>query len=131
MSLGAARSESGDVKAGLADLREAEKRVHALGRTKYLPDLYRLLASAELAAGNASAARKLGRRSADLAREAGARHLEAMAQRVLAEVALASGDIAAARALIDESCTTLREAGETVELAKSESLLRRVAGVSG
>ena len=132
MSLGAARTESGDVAGGLADLREAETRVQAVGRTKFLPDLYRLLASAELAGGRNAEARDLATRSAELAREAGARHLEAMAQRVLAEAHLAAGDAASARPLLEASCATLREAGETVELAKSEALLRRVApGVSG
>ena len=126
MSLGAARAESGDVPGGLADLREAERRVHALGRTKFLPDLYRLLASAELSAGNLDAARDLARRSLDLATAARARHLEAMAQRVLGEVLIASGDPGAARALIEASVATLREAGETVELAKSEALMSRL-----
>ncbi|HYK98395.1 MAG TPA: tetratricopeptide repeat protein [Candidatus Acidoferrales bacterium] len=127
MSLGAARAESGDVRGGLADLREAEKRVHMLGRTKYLPDLYRLLASAELSAGNVEAARDLATRSLDLATAAGARHLEAMAQRVLGEALIEAGDPDAARPLIESSCETLREAGEAVELAKSEALRKRLA----
>jgi len=127
MSLGAARVESGDVTGGLADLREAEKRVHAVGRTKFLPDLYRLLASAELAAGNPPVARELAQRSLDLATESGARHLEAMSQRVLAEVALSEGDVDAARRLIDASRATLRGLGETTELARSEAIAERVA----
>ncbi len=125
--LGGARVEAGEVGEGLANLLDAEVRFNALGRTMYFPDLYRFLASAELARGDPDAATKAAQRSLEFARAANARHQEAMTQRVLAEIALAGGDEPAARELLEMSRRTLAEFGEAGELARTEAILARLS----
>jgi len=124
MNLGAARVEAGELSQGRADLLQAQERFQVLGRTSYLPGLYRYRASAELAVGDLEAASNAAERSLALAREAKARHLAAMAQRVLAEIALARGQKSAARAMLESSRDTLAELGEAAELARTEAVLR-------
>jgi adenylate cyclase len=128
MSLGAAHVDSGDAVTGLAELRAAEIQVQALGRMKYLPDLYQLIAAGELARGDLVAARENAERSLDLASAAHARHLEATARRVLAEVSIASGDVGSAQGLLEASIRTLEELGEAAELARSRAVLARISG---
>jgi len=128
MNLGAARVEAGEVAQGRTDLLQAEERFKTLGRTSYLPGLFRYLASAELATGDTDAAENAANRSLGLAKEAKASHQEAMAQRVLAEIALARQDRATARTLLETSRSTLTELGEIAELRRTEEVLRRVSG---
>ncbi len=95
--LGGARVEAGEVEEGRANLLDAEARFNSLGRTMYFPDLYRFLASSELARGDFDAATWAAERSLEFARQAKGRLQEAMTQRVLAEIALAHGDTSAPR----------------------------------
>ena len=124
--LGAAIVESGDAERGRDTLREAEVRWTRLGSTTYLPDLYRFIASAELATGDLEAATRAAERSLDLARGATARHQEAMTNRVQGEIATARGDLNAARELLERSRTVLRELDEPAELARTEAALARL-----
>jgi tetratricopeptide (TPR) repeat protein len=128
VGLAAARTESGDVVQGRADLLDAEARFARLGSTIYLPDLYRYLASAELAAGDIDAAEQAATRSLEYARAGTARHQEAATLRVLAEIALARGEPDAARALLEISRETLTQLGDTLELARTEAVLRELNG---
>jgi adenylate cyclase len=125
VGLGAARVETGDVAQGRADLLDAEARFEAIGSTIYLPDLYRYLATAELADGDMEAAARAAARSLDYARAGTARHQEAATLRVMGEIALARGETDAARALLEVSRETLVKVGDTLELARTEAVLRR------
>lgn len=128
MNLGSARIEAGDVEAGRNALGEAGRRLDAVGRTKFLPELNRALALAELKDGRLDAATEAAQRALRLAGDIHARHEEAMAQRVLAEIAIALGDGERARQLLDDSLATLRELGETTELARTEAVAQRLSG---
>jgi adenylate cyclase len=128
---GASRVDLGEPDLGRADLLEAELRFTALGRTVWFPDLYRLLASAELARGDLEAARKAADRAIEYARAGKARHQEAMSQRVLGEIALARGDVEEARDLLERSRVTLAEVHEAAELQRTEEVLRRLPNVLG
>ncbi len=88
MNLGSARIEAGDVQAGRVALDEAAHRFEAVGRTKFLPELNRARALAELTDGRLDAATEAAERALRLAADIHARHEEAMAQRVLAEIAI-------------------------------------------
>jgi adenylate cyclase len=124
--LGAAIVESGDAERGRETLRDAESRWTRLGSTTYLPDLYRFIASAELASGDLEAATRAAERSLDLARGATARHQEAMTNRVQGEIAAARGDRNSARELLERSRAALRELDEPAELARTEAALARL-----
>jgi len=124
--LGAAVTESGDAVRGLEVLRDAEGRWTALGSKTYLPDLYRFIASAELALGELDASKGAGERSLELAGAANARHQEAMTLRVLGEIALAQGDRAGAKSALERSRATLIELDEPAELARTEAVLARL-----
>jgi tetratricopeptide (TPR) repeat protein len=124
VGLGAARVETGDIAQGRADLLDAEARFDAIGSTIYLPDLYRYLATAELADGDLEAAERAAGRSLDYARAGTARHQEAATLRVMGEIALARGETDAARALLEVSRETLLKVGDTLELARTEAVLR-------
>ena len=126
INLGAARIESGDPIAGRAELLTAERLFAEVGSTLYLPDLYRFLASAELALNDLEAAERAAERSLAMARSDTLRHQQGMAERVLGEIALARGDGGAARALLESSRVTLRELGEAAELARTEAVLARL-----
>jgi tetratricopeptide (TPR) repeat protein len=128
MNLGSARIEAGDVEAGRLALSEAGRRLEAVGRTKFLPELNRALALAELKDGRFDAATEAAQRALRLASDIHARHEEAMAQRVLAEIAIAIGDGERARRLLDDSLATLRELGEATELARTEAVAQRLSG---
>jgi len=128
MNLGSARIEAGDVEAGRLALGEAGRRLEAVGRTKFLPELNRALALAELKDGRFDAATEAAQRALRLASDIHARHEEAMAQRVLAEIAIAIGDGERARSLLDDSLATLRELGEATELARTEAVAQRLSG---
>jgi class 3 adenylate cyclase/tetratricopeptide (TPR) repeat protein len=128
MNLGSARIEAGDVEAGRVALAEAGRRLEAVGRTKFLPELNRALALAELKDGRFDAATEAAQRALRLASDIHARHEEAMAQRVLAEIAIAIGDGERARRLLDDSLATLRELGEATELARTEAVAQRLSG---
>src|SRR5204863_2353423 len=97
----------GQIEQGRSDLLEAEARFAALGRSIYLPEMHRFLASAELAVGNLEAAARSAERSLELAGTANAPHQEAMTQRVLGQIALKRGDIDEARRLLEASRRTL------------------------
>jgi class 3 adenylate cyclase/tetratricopeptide (TPR) repeat protein len=125
--LGAAVTESGDARRGLEVLRDAEGRWTALGSKTYLPDLYRFIASAELAQGQLDAAKAAGERSLELAGAANARHQEAMTLRVLGEIALARGDRSSARDALERSRAALIELDEPAELARTEAVLARLS----
>lgn len=127
MNLGSARIEAGDVEAGRTALGEAGRRLEAVGRTKFLPELNRALALAELKDGRLDAATEAAQRALRLAGDIHARHEEAMAQRVLAEIAIALGDGERARRLLDDSLATLRELGEATELARTEAVAQRLS----
>jgi class 3 adenylate cyclase len=120
---GAARVEAGDIERGRADLLDAEAQFAALGNTKFLPDLYRFLALAELAAGDLGAAERAAEQSVDYARAANVRYQEAATQRVLAEIAIARGKVNEARELLESSRQTLVEVGHAEELARTEAVL--------
>ncbi len=124
--LGAAVTESGDARRGLEVLRDAEGRWTALGSKTYLPDLYRFIASAELALGQLDPAKAAADRSVELARAADARHQEAMTLRVIGEIALARGDPAGARDVLERSRSALSELDEPVELARTQAVLARL-----
>jgi tetratricopeptide (TPR) repeat protein len=121
--LGMARVDMGQIEQGRKDLLEAEARFAALGRSIYLPEIHRFLASAELALGNLEGAARSAERSLELAAAANAPHQEAMTQRVLGQIALKRGDIAAARRLLEASRQTLAEVGEAAELARTEEVI--------
>jgi class 3 adenylate cyclase/tetratricopeptide (TPR) repeat protein len=124
VGLGAARTESGDTGRGRADLLEAEERFAALGSTLYLPDLYRYLASADLAEGDLEAASRAAERSLEFARASQARHQEAATMRVLGQIMLSRGEVEGARALLELSRQALANLGDTLELARTEAVLR-------
>jgi adenylate cyclase len=126
VGVGAARVEMGDIAQGRADLLDAVSRFEAIGSTIYLPDLYRHLASAELAAGDLVAAERAAGRSLDYARAGTARHQEAATLRVMGEIALSRGEIDAARALLEVSRETLAKLGDTLEQARTEAVLHRL-----
>jgi tetratricopeptide (TPR) repeat protein len=126
IGLGAARVEMGEVTQGRADLLDAKERFSELGSTFYLPDLYRYLASAELAVGDLEAAEQAAGKSLEYARAGEARHQEAATLRVLAEISLARGEAEAARALLEISRQTLRELGDMLELERTEAAIRRL-----
>ena len=128
MNLGAARVESGDVGGGRESLLEARTRFATVGRFKFLPEFYRVLAAAALREGDLSTARDNAERSLELARADSARHEAAMTERVLAEIALAADQRVEARALLERSRETLAELGETLELRRTEALLERLTG---
>jgi adenylate cyclase len=123
MNLGMARVEAGDVPRGREDLRAALAQLEG---TKFLPSAHRDLASAELAAGDLAAATLHAERALAMARAAGARQVEAQAERVLAQIALARGDKTAARALLERSKRTLIELGEAADLARTDAVLATV-----
>jgi len=124
--LGAAIAESGDAQRGRDVLREAETRWTRLGSTTYLPDLYRFIASAELALGDLEAATRAAERSLDLARGTTARHQEAMTNRVQGEIAAARGDRRSARELLERSRAALRELDEPAELERTEAAIAQL-----
>jgi adenylate cyclase len=124
--LGAALTESGDPQRGRDVLRDAETRWIKLGSTTYLPDLYRFIASAELAVGDLESATHAAERSVDLARGATARHQEAMTNRVQGEIAAARGDHRGARELLERSRAALRDLDEAAELARTEAAIARL-----
>ena len=126
VGLGMARVESGDVKKGRADLLEAEQRLTNLGSTRFLPDVYRYLAVADLADGDVHSAEKWTERSLEFARAGQALHQEAATLRVLGEVFLARGDPESARPLLEISRQTLASLGDTLELARTEGVLERL-----
>jgi tetratricopeptide (TPR) repeat protein len=126
IGLGAARVEAGNVAQGRLELLDAARRFAALGSTFYLPDLYRYLASAELAAGDLDAAEGAAQRSLEYARTGTARNQEAATLRVMGEIALARGEPHAARALLLISRETLAALGDTPELARTEAALERL-----
>jgi tetratricopeptide (TPR) repeat protein len=128
VGLGAARTESGDTGQGRVDLLEAEERFAALGSTRHLPDLYRYLATADLAEGNLDAAARAAERSLEFARAAQARHQEAATMRVLGQIMLARGEVDGARALLELSRQALANLGDTLELARTEAALRSLTG---
>ncbi|HET9808697.1 MAG TPA: hypothetical protein VFQ66_03310, partial [Candidatus Limnocylindria bacterium] len=111
---------------GRETLREAEARWTRLGSTTYLPDLYRFIASAELASGDLEAATRAAERSLDLARGATARHQEAMTNRVQGEIAAARGNRTTARELLERSRDALRDLDEPAELARTEAAIARL-----
>jgi tetratricopeptide (TPR) repeat protein len=123
---GIARVEAGDIVRGKADLLEAESRFSALGRSMYMPHIYRYLATAELVGGNVEAAQQAAQRSAEFARAASARNEEAITQRVLGEIALARGAMDEARHLLEVSQRTLTDLGDAAELERTESVMRRL-----
>ena len=122
MNIGAARTEAGDAFAGREAIREAERRMLALGGTKSLPSVYRDLAAAELALGDLDAAAAAATRALDFARRAGARQTGAQVQRIQGELAVRRGDPGTARRLLDESAATLAELGEIAELRRTEAV---------
>ncbi|MBV9893330.1 MAG: tetratricopeptide repeat protein [Chloroflexi bacterium] len=124
--LGMARVEAGDLEHGRDDLLEAEAQFSSLGRSMYLPDIYRFLASADLALGQLESASHYADKSIEFARAANARHQEAMTQRVLGEIALARGDAQSAQNLLEASRQTLADVGEAGELARTEAVLSRL-----
>ena len=124
--LGMARVEAGDLEHGRDDLLEAEAQFSSLGRSMYLPDIYRFLASADLALGELESASHYADKSIEFARAANARHQEAMTQRVLGEIALARGDAQSAQNLLEASRQTLADVGEAGELARTEAVLSRL-----
>jgi tetratricopeptide (TPR) repeat protein len=126
IGVGAARAQSGDIDRGRADLLGARDRFAALGSTTYLPELYRHLASAELAAGDLVAAESAANLSIEYSRKAGAAHFEAIANRVLGEIALERGDREAAVSLLEASRRGLEGLGEAAELSRTEEVLSRV-----
>jgi class 3 adenylate cyclase/tetratricopeptide (TPR) repeat protein len=124
--LGMARVDAGELEQGRADLIEAEAQFSTLGRSMYLPDIYRFLASADLALGDLESATRYAERSMDFAQAANTRHEQAMTQRVMGEIALARGEVDAARQLLEASRQTLAQVGEAAELARTEEVLRRL-----
>jgi class 3 adenylate cyclase/tetratricopeptide (TPR) repeat protein len=124
--LGAALTESGDPARGREVLRDADERWKKLGSTTYLPDLYRFIASAELALGDLDAAAVAAERSLESARAASAMHQEAMTSRVLGEIAAARGQRALARELLERSRAALLSLGEAAEVARAEVALARL-----
>jgi ATP/maltotriose-dependent transcriptional regulator MalT len=126
-----ARVEAGETQQGRIDLLAAEEQFSALGRSMYLPDIYRFLASAELAMGDLDSARQNADRSVEFARVANARHQEAMTQRVIGEILLARGDVAGARQLLEASRATLADVGEAGELARTEAVIQRLETLTG
>jgi adenylate cyclase len=128
MNLGSARIEAGDVGSGRTALAEAGRRLESVGRTKFLPELNRALALAELKDGRLDAAAEAAERALRLAGDIHARHEEAMAQRILAEIAIARGNGDDARRLLNDSLATLRELGEATELARTEAVAQRLSG---
>ncbi|HET7700033.1 MAG TPA: adenylate/guanylate cyclase domain-containing protein [Candidatus Limnocylindria bacterium] len=128
--LGAAIADAGDPARGLAVLREAEARWATLGSTTYLPDLYRFIASAELALGDLEAAATAAGRSLELARGATARHQEAMTLRVQGEIRAAQDDVRGARELLERSRAILVELDEPAELARTDTALARLGARS-
>ncbi|MEA2661040.1 MAG: hypothetical protein QOH08_612, partial [Chloroflexota bacterium] len=124
--LGAAHADAGEPERGRDELLEAERLFATVGSTTYLPDLYRFLASAELALAELEPAARAAERSLEFARAAKVRHQEAMTLRVAGEIALARGDRESARALLAESKTTLLALGENAELARTEAALARL-----
>lgn len=125
---GAALLQLGRTAEARADLLEAEGRFAALRSVTYLPDLYRFLASVELADGDLGKARAAAARSTEHAEKAGARHQVAMTKRVGAEIALAEGDRTLARRLLDEARATLVELHEAGEVARVDATLERMSG---
>ena len=126
INLGAARVESGDAVTGRAELLTAERLFAEIGSSLYLPDLYRFLASAELALNDLDAAEQAAERSLTIARADKLRHQQGMAERVRGEIALARGEGERARTLLESSRETLRELGEAAELARTEAVLARL-----
>src|SRR5439155_25232843 len=118
------RVQAGDYAQGKADLMEAKARLAVVKSTRFLPDLYRHLASAELGLGIPEAAERAAERSLEYAHAAHARNQEAMTQRVLAQIALARGDTAKARQLLESSRARLAELRELAELGRTEAALR-------
>jgi tetratricopeptide (TPR) repeat protein len=129
VGLGAARVALGDIDQGGADLLEAEARFATLGSTIYLPELFRYLAEAGLAAGDIESAEVAANRSLDYARAGSARHQEAATLRVIAEINIARGETVAARALLEISHATLTKLGDVLELARTEAVLKRLDGL--
>ena len=129
--LGAARVELGDVSQGRTDLERAEVAFQALGSTKYFPDLYRFLASAELASGDLDAAERAAARSTEFARSANVPHQAAATQRVQAQIALARGDRRRAHELLENSRRTLSDVGDALELQRTEAVLESIASDDG
>jgi len=126
MGLGNARVLSGDLARGRADLAAAERRMSALGQARYLPDLHRHIAYAELMAGDLEAAQVAAERAMQYSRAAAARLQEAISLRVLGEVALARGDPGAARSAVDTSRRMLVELGDLGELLRTNAVLARL-----
>ena len=127
---GAAHVELGELAPGRADLLEAEARLAGAGSTLYLPDLYRELAGAELAAGNVQAADEAVARSLQYAQAAAAIDQIAMTQRTQAQVELARGNVGRAHELLTASLQALREIGDIGESARTESVLQTLESAS-
>jgi class 3 adenylate cyclase/tetratricopeptide (TPR) repeat protein len=126
IGLGAARIEAGDVAQGRMDLLDAERRFAAVGSTTYVPDMYRYLATADLAEGRLDDAAAHAEWSIASARAAQMRAQEAATERVLGQIALARGDREAARAHLELSRRVLSEVGDAAELARTEAVLSAV-----
>jgi len=126
MNLGAAHLDLGEVARARAELTGAEERFQALGRFKFLPELYMHLARAALLAGQYDVATGHADRSLELARLDRVLSQEGMTQRIQGEIALARGEAEVARGWLEESRATLAELGEDAELARTEALLARL-----
>lgn len=125
---GAAMLQLGRTAEARRDLLESEGRFRALRSVTYLPDLFRFLASVELAGGDLEGAASAAARSTEHAEKAGARHQVAMTKRVGAEIAMATGDRTLARQLLDEARGTLMELHEAGEVARVDATLERLSG---
>jgi len=127
MGVGIARVMAGSVAQGRADLLDAKARFSVLGRSRYLSELYRCLAHAELATGDLGAAVHAAEIALECAREADSALDEAVAQRVLGEVAVAGGDLADARKLLESSQERLAQLGDIAELDQAKRALAGLA----
>lgn len=126
MGVGIARVFMGDGEKGREDLREAEARFLGIGRSRYLSELYRCLAYANLATGDIAAATHAAGRALEYAQGANAATDEALVRKVLGEVALARGDFPAARAHLQTSRDRLAQLGYVPELHAVEESLRKL-----
>src|SRR2546428_703456 len=123
MGLGNARVRSGDLVRGRSDLLDARRRMSALGKTRYLPAVFRHLAYADLVGGDLEGATASAERSLEYARAENALSQQAMTECVLGEIALARGDKAAARAMLNASRDRLADLGELAEVERTDAVL--------
>ena len=128
MGLGNARVRSGDVVRGRSDLVDARRRMLALGKTRYLPAVYRHLAYADLLGGDLEGATASAERSLEYARAENALSQQAMTECVLGEIALARGDKPAARAMLNASRDRLADLGELAEVERTDAVLATLDG---